>query len=167
MGCLFATALHRSGCATTLLLRASDTRETAQVVVERHGRSTAIELPAASGAAGGPISHLLVTTKAYDARHAVATVAHRLRHDSKVLLMMNGMGLADRTARGLSPTGHLQRHHHGGSLSPRPTARAARGPGPNAHRPTRNYRASCLVSTNGPAPLKTANGIATSRRPCG
>ena len=94
MGCLFATALHRSDCATTLLLRASDTRETAQVVVERHGRSTAIELPAASVAAGGPISHLLVTTKAYDARHAIATIAHRLRHDSKVLLMMNGMGLA-------------------------------------------------------------------------
>ena len=95
MGCLFATALHRGDCAITLLLRDSDGRETVQVVVERHGRPGTVELPAASVAARGPISHLLVTTKAYDARHAIATIAHRLRNDSKVLLMMNGMGLAD------------------------------------------------------------------------
>ena len=95
MGCLFATALHRGDCATTLLLRDSDGRETVPVVVERHGRPSTVELPAAPVAGRGPVSHLLVTTKAYDARRAIASIAHRLRNDSQVLLMMNGMGLAD------------------------------------------------------------------------
>jgi 2-dehydropantoate 2-reductase len=95
MGCLFATALHRSDCATTLLLRDNDLNETVPVVVERHGRRSRIALPASSVDAGGPVSHLLVTTKAYDARHAMAAIAHRLQNDGQVLLMMNGMGLAD------------------------------------------------------------------------
>lgn len=95
MGCLFATALHRVDCAITLLLRDSDGRETVPVVVEHHGRASTTELPAAGVDARDPISHLLVTTKAYDARHAIASIAHRLRDNSQVLLMMNGMGLAD------------------------------------------------------------------------
>ncbi len=41
------------------------------------------------------ISHLLVTTKAYDVRAAVAGIAHLLAQDSVVLLLVNGMGLAE------------------------------------------------------------------------
>ena len=41
------------------------------------------------------ISHLLVTTKAYDVRAAVAGIAHLLAPDSVVLLLVNGMGLAE------------------------------------------------------------------------
>lgn len=42
-----------------------------------------------------PIQHLLITTKAYDAIEALASVAHRLDENSHVLLMVNGMGLIE------------------------------------------------------------------------
>src|SRR5690606_16934459 len=39
-----------------------------------------------------PISHLLLTCKAYDATAAIAQVAHRLNQDSLVVLLQNGLG---------------------------------------------------------------------------
>ncbi len=45
------------------------------------------------------ISHLLVTTKAYDVRAAVAGIAHLLAHDGVLLLLVNGMGLAEQLGK--------------------------------------------------------------------
>lgn len=95
IGCLFASALHRSGCTTTLLLREGAAGNTRPVVVQRHDQSSELQLPVATAADCGPISHLLVTTKAYDARAAVTAVAAHLDQDSQILLMVNGMGVAD------------------------------------------------------------------------
>ena len=93
IGCLFASALHRSGCAATLLLRDSAGGHTTSVVVERNGASAEQQLPIATARDCGPISHLLVSTKAVDARNAVASVAQHLNRDCQVLLLVNGMGL--------------------------------------------------------------------------
>jgi 2-dehydropantoate 2-reductase len=46
----------------------------------------------------GAIPRLLVTTKAYDVLGALAGVAHRLTPDAQVLLLVNGMGLAEPVA---------------------------------------------------------------------
>ena len=44
------------------------------------------------------ISHLLVTTKAYDVREAVAGIAHLLDEKCVVLLLINGLGLSEQLA---------------------------------------------------------------------
>ena len=95
MGCLFASALNRSGCATTLLLRDTADQSSTPVVVEHNGAHQKTQLRVSATADNTAITHLLVTTKAYDARNAVADVAHRLDNGSQLLLLVNGMGLAE------------------------------------------------------------------------
>ena len=95
IGCLFGEALSRGGCNTTLLMRAGTTKVSVPVMVQRNGSRSELRLPVATAENCGPISHLLVTTKAYDVRSAVATVGHHLHKGSNVLLLVNGMGLAE------------------------------------------------------------------------
>ena len=98
LGCLFACALGRNGCPTTLLLRPGSRQTHAAVEVEHDGASSRLELPVSETSANGHISHLLVTTKAQDVQAAVLSVAHRLDDSSQVLLMVNGLGF-DRELR--------------------------------------------------------------------
>jgi 2-dehydropantoate 2-reductase len=93
IGCLFATALQRSGCTTTLLLRERGGKSSSSVLVQRNGAITEVQMPVSATGDSGPITHLLVTTKAYDVRRAVGAVAHRLNSDTRLLLLVNGMGL--------------------------------------------------------------------------
>jgi 2-dehydropantoate 2-reductase len=99
IGCLFASALHRSGCATTLLVRDTKGQGSAPVVVERDGARQECQLPISATGDSTAISHLLVTTKAYDVSIAVTDVAHRLNDRCQLLLLVNGMGLADALRR--------------------------------------------------------------------
>lgn len=98
MGCLFGSALHTAGIPTTLLLRQASAAPTARVQVERDGKSQQFEVPVGVATAGATISHLLVTTKAYDVRQAVLDVSPRLGRDCQVLLLANGMGFAEQLA---------------------------------------------------------------------
>ena len=96
IGCLFASALHRAGCDTTLILRDEKlTRErgSATVRIAAHKNITEIPLPISTPAGVEHISHLLVTTKAYDAGAALASIAHRLDENSHILVLVNGMGV--------------------------------------------------------------------------
>jgi 2-dehydropantoate 2-reductase len=95
IGCLFATALQRSGCSTTLLLRERGAKSFSSVLVQRKGAITEVQMPVSATDESGPITHLLVTTKAYDVSSAVGAVAHRLSNGTRLLLMVNGMGLAE------------------------------------------------------------------------
>jgi 2-dehydropantoate 2-reductase len=95
MGCLFADALARSGCKSTLIMRAGTKQKALPVIVERDNVRYEQQLDIVSPDGKERISHLLVTTKAYDVREAVASVAHRVTKDSVVLLMANGMGFAE------------------------------------------------------------------------
>ena len=95
IGCLFASALQRSGCNVTLLLRDCAGNDSTTVIVQGDDTCCELQLPVATAGHSGKISHLLVTTKAYDARQAVTTVAKQLSPGSQVLLLVNGMGLSE------------------------------------------------------------------------
>jgi len=99
MGCLFASALHRAGRAITLVLRDGGETGYATLRVEREDATEEVRVPVSAGGDKGPISHLLVTTKAYDVHPAVTSVAHRLDGHSQVLLLVNGMGFAEELQR--------------------------------------------------------------------
>lgn len=95
MGCLFATALQRSGTPCTLLLRKRQVEAAQPVLVEHKGALHSYAMDFQAAAHPDPISHLLVTTKAYDIREAFATVRPRLREDTQILLLANGMGYVE------------------------------------------------------------------------
>jgi 2-dehydropantoate 2-reductase len=98
MGCLYAHALQRGGCEATLIVRAGAAVPSLPVVVEREGTRSELHLDTITPRSAASISHLLVTTKAYDVRAAVASVAHLLREGCEVVLLVNGMGLAEKLA---------------------------------------------------------------------
>jgi 2-dehydropantoate 2-reductase len=105
MGCLYAHALRRSGAEVSLVLRAGAPTGKLPVVVEHAGTRSELDIDAITPQCGARISHLLVTTKAYDVRAAVASVAQLLREDCAVVLLVNGMGLAEQLARDLPQPG--------------------------------------------------------------
>ncbi len=94
IGSLFALGLHRSGCTTTLVMRSDAKARFLAVKVEREAHCSEVRLPAITSQDRAHISHLLVTTKAYDVQTAVAGIAHLLDEHCVVLLLVNGMGLA-------------------------------------------------------------------------
>jgi len=99
IGSLFASALQRAGLPVTLLLR--EACERVQLALEEDGTVERLSFAASRPEDPGPVTHLLVTTKAYDVRAAVLSVAHRLDANSQVLLLANGLGFADELHRDL------------------------------------------------------------------
>jgi 2-dehydropantoate 2-reductase len=95
IGCLFADALEAGGCKTTLVMRTGARDGPRPVVVERGGARSERRLDAVTPETGDAITHLLVTTKAYDVRAAVAGIAHRITGDGVVVLLANGMGFCE------------------------------------------------------------------------
>ncbi len=100
IGCLFADYLSAGGCEITVITRENASQ--GPIFVDRlvAGSPQRRELPVAFSAPGecGPISHLLISTKAYDVFPALATIAHLLGN-TVTLLMVNGMGIASPLAR--------------------------------------------------------------------
>jgi len=94
IGSLFASQLQQSGCAVTLLNRQEQSGQAA-LTIEKGDVQQNLSLPQIGPAAAGYISHLLITTKAYDARTALAGIAHCLDEQSHVLLLVNGMGVLE------------------------------------------------------------------------
>jgi 2-dehydropantoate 2-reductase len=101
MGCLFAAALHKAGLATTLVVKQRNGLPQLTVTLERDNGKVQLQLPVSEPADSEPISHLLVTTKAYDVCSAVQSLAHRLGEHSQVLLLANGMGYAEQLCAAL------------------------------------------------------------------
>ncbi len=94
MGCLMAARLHAAGGKVIVLLREAQANQSVQLVLEEGGARREITLPGSSAKDAGQISHLLVTTKAYDVEPAVRSIVHRLDGQSRVLLLVNGLGYA-------------------------------------------------------------------------
>lgn len=69
------------------------------VTIDCDGIRREYQLPVVTPDTRQPISHLLVTTKAYDACYAVESVAHLLSADSTVVLMVNGIGIAEQLGK--------------------------------------------------------------------
>ena len=93
IGGLCAHSLAKAGSAVTLVLRAPAVAS--PLIIEGMGQRADLALPCVDAQSCGPVSHLLVTTKAHDARAAVASIAHRLGRHTVLLLMVNGMGIAE------------------------------------------------------------------------
>ncbi|MGB0222251.1 MAG: 2-dehydropantoate 2-reductase [Luminiphilus sp.] len=90
IGGLFACRLKDAGASVVLCSRDANATEQS-IVLRENDQSRSISFPSEPLAAATPISHLLLTTKSYDAVDAMKSVAHRLQKDAVVLAMMNGM----------------------------------------------------------------------------
>ena len=98
IGSLFAAALSDAGCPTTLLTRnnvrkTEGTEPAGTFYLRQNSQQRKFELPVSPASDDSYISHLLLTTKAYDAGAALAGVAHRMDERSIVLILVNGMGV--------------------------------------------------------------------------
>ena len=97
IGGLFACRLQSGGANVTLLAKEGEqpTRE----LILKSGQEQRFQFPQQSLAVGQePIEHLLVCTKAWAVESAIEAVAPRLSATSVVVLLCNGMGLAEAVA---------------------------------------------------------------------
>ena len=93
IGSLFASSLARSGVATTLLRRDNPNCPKVQnISIDKNGAMQERPFPTSCNSDPGPISHLLITTKAYDVQAALLEVSHRLDNHSCIFVLANGMG---------------------------------------------------------------------------
>ena len=97
IGGLFACRLQSGGADVTLLSR--DCEEASRELVLKHTISERFHFPQQTITSNqDPIEHLLVCTKAWAVESAIKAVAHRLSATSVVVLLCNGMGIAEAVA---------------------------------------------------------------------
>ena len=97
IGGLFACRLQLGGADVTLLGR-DDAQPTRELILKGE-QEQRFQFPQQSLAVGQqPIEHLLVCTKAWAVGQAIEAVAPRLSATSVVVLLCNGMGLAEAVA---------------------------------------------------------------------
>lgn len=100
IGCLFASSLSLAAVPTTLLCRnssgsASGYTRARDIKIDKNGTTRTLQFPVSLNNEPAPISHLLITTKAYDVRAALLEVAHRLDRSSCIFILVNGMGFME------------------------------------------------------------------------
>ena len=100
IGTLFAHRLADSGCDVTLISRAHEVPQKV-LTLERNTGPQRRSFDLSPSAARGPLTQLLVTTKAADVDPGIASVRHRLQADSTVLVLANGMGFTADLPHGL------------------------------------------------------------------
>ena len=97
VGGLFACRLQLGGADVTLLAK-EDEQPTRELILKSE-QEQRFEFPQQSLSVGQqPIEHLLVCTKAWAVEQAIEAVAPRLTATSVVVLLCNGMGLAEAVA---------------------------------------------------------------------
>ena len=97
IGGLFACRLHSGGADVTLLSR--EREEPSRELVLKHTISERFHFPQQTITPNeDPVEHLLVCTKAWAVESALKAVAPRLSATSVVVLLCNGMGLAEAVA---------------------------------------------------------------------
>jgi 2-dehydropantoate 2-reductase len=97
IGGLFACRLQSGGAEVTLLSR--DCEEASRELILKHTVSERFHFPQQTITSNqDPIEHLLVCTKAWAVESAIKAVAPRLSATSVVVLLCNGMGLAEAVA---------------------------------------------------------------------
>ena len=96
VGCLFASSLSHAAVPTTLLCRStSGSTRAREIKIDKNGTTRTLLFPVSLNDEPTPISHLLITTKAYDVRGALSEVAHRLDQSSCIFILVNGMGFME------------------------------------------------------------------------
>ena len=103
IGSLWADRLHRQGEAITLVLRSPEQLETfirneKSLRIETLGKKlTTFQCTATlADDISSSITHLLITTKAFDALDAIKSVEHQLASDAVIVVMINGYGVQGR-----------------------------------------------------------------------
>lgn len=103
IGSLWADRLHRKGEAITLVLRSPEqlkafNRNENSLRIETLGKKLTTFQCRATLAAdiSSSITHLLITTKAFDALDAIKSVEHQLASDAVIVVMINGYGVQGR-----------------------------------------------------------------------
>ena len=79
-------------------MRKGTSQASLPIITEYGGIRSEQQVPVVTPDSHASISHLVITTKAYDVREAVASIAHLLSKDSVVVLLVNGMGLTEQLA---------------------------------------------------------------------
>ncbi len=100
IGCLWASALHSAGRQPRLLLREPASlqryRAAGGVTLVRDGEAHTHAIDANCAAAvTAPLRQLLITTKAHQTLEALAPLATQLAPDATVVLLQNGLGVAE------------------------------------------------------------------------
>lgn len=102
LGGLLGGLLALSGQTPVLLQRQAPQNGRRRLQLDMDGQIQELTLPAEQvGAAGAPISYLLVTLKAYDVAPALAALKDRLAPGAVVVLLSNGMGYQEEAAASL------------------------------------------------------------------
>ncbi len=96
IGCLWAAHLQRAGVPVSLILRTparlAQFQTRGGVTLIDDSGETFCSLSAGLAESPEPIEQLLLCTKAYDSMAALASVEHRLNANSRILVLLNGMG---------------------------------------------------------------------------
>lgn len=102
LGSLWATRLARAGLPVRLILRDATRLATyaskGGLTLNEQGQRLTLDIPAQTVDDDEPIQRVLVACKAYDAEHAVESIAPRLRPGAELLLLQNGLGSQDAVA---------------------------------------------------------------------
>jgi 2-dehydropantoate 2-reductase len=93
IGSLFAAFMQRGGGEVVLLDHRGGNADARSIDIDGLEPCGRFTYPVSPVDAPENIDHLLVTTKAYMVLPALASVRHRLRDATNVVLMVNGMGL--------------------------------------------------------------------------
>jgi len=104
IGCLCAELLRNSGAKVTYVLRNQAQLQTfhqagRQIRLRDGDTCCTISVDASSASDHAAISHLLVTTKAYDTLPALSSIQHRLAPDAQIVLLQNGCGQQQEVAK--------------------------------------------------------------------
>ena len=97
IGGLFACRLQSGGAEVTLLTKKGE--QLSRELILNSGQEQRFQFPQQNLAIGQePIEYLLVCTKAWAVESAIEAIAPRLSATSVVVLLCNGMGLAEAVA---------------------------------------------------------------------
>lgn len=104
IGCLWAAHLRQSGHEVTLVLknqsRLEQFEQSPAIKVNYKDRQLSVTVNSEIGQTKSTcIQNLLVCTKSFDAADAIQSIVHRIRDDTKLILLFNGMGAQQEIAQ--------------------------------------------------------------------
>jgi 2-dehydropantoate 2-reductase len=103
IGCLWATKLYREGIRCSLLFKNNhdlDQYKAAGGITLNGAEETLFQIPAASiDSSHKVISHLLVCTKSHQTITALSSIVNLLDENTIIVILQNGMGVAEQLVR--------------------------------------------------------------------
>ena len=95
IGSLFAAYLQSAGAAVTLIDHSNADEQARTLTMSGQEPTGSFTFPVSPADATATLSHVLVTTKAYNVAPAIDSVRHRLSAETAVVVIVNGMGVVE------------------------------------------------------------------------